>query len=76
MCRNWTLIVGSEELILRGTTVGMQRHQVPRFEPINKANTKFTSLKWIAQSPVLETVIPICNFIPKTDSSIMFKIGL
>ena len=80
-CINWSLYAdtdgfsgiisgGQKELVLRceGT-----KSCLPKFISDTKKNG-FTDLKWIVQSPVIETVISVCRFIPKSDASSIYRI--
>ena len=78
-CINWSLYAdagglpglfgGKSELVAKCEG----KNCVPKFVSDTKKNT-FTDLKWIVQSPVIETVISVCRFIPKSDASSIYRI--
>lgn len=78
-CINWSLYAdtgglagifsGKKELVLGCK----DKNCHPKFVSDTKRNG-FTDLKWIVQSPVIETVISVCKFIPKSDASSIYRI--
>ena len=78
-CINWSLYAdsgglsgifsGHKELVLQCKGKNCD----PKFVSDTKKNS-FTDLKWIVQSPVIETVISVCKFIPKSDASSIYRI--